>query len=180
MSYTPELQKVIDQLNLKKENILYLTIKNVYLDEMREQLKNVEYRDNTEFFRRKLFIKGKDGLPSHEMKPLKYILFQGGYEPNSPRLLIGLKGWTLDKKKFPDTLDIQGHDIYKGICLLLDTIVFDSQRGRLYRDIHNLKKPEKVMAKVPDKSVLPKKESVKKGMKKHKLILEIRKRKKNI
>ncbi len=143
MSYTPDLQRVVDQLKLKKENILYLTIKNIYLDDMREVLKNVEYRENTVFFRRKLFVKGKDGKPSQEMKPLKCILFQGGYEPDSPRVLISLKGWTVDRKKFPDNLDINGHDIDYGICLVLSDILYDSQNGMLYRDLPKQKKSPK-------------------------------------
>ena len=45
MNYTPELQEKITQLGLQKENILYLTIQNVYLHDIRRGQKNVEYRD---------------------------------------------------------------------------------------------------------------------------------------
>src|SRR5690606_4908270 len=112
---------------------LYLTIKNIYLDEMRRGLKNVEYRNNTEFFRRKLFVKDKDGNPSKQMKPLKYLLFQGGYEADSPRVLIELKGWTIGLEKFPKDLNCKGFTLYPDLlCLLLGEIVYDSQEGRLY------------------------------------------------
>lgn len=145
MKYSEELAKLIEQFKIKDKNRLFLTIKNQYLDEMREGIKNVEYRENTEFFRRKIFIKGADGKPSKEMKPLDYILFQGGYEPNSPRLLIELKGWTIDNVKYPTDLDLTGHDIDSDICLLLGKIVFDSQNGKLYKDLPSLKKRKKTV-----------------------------------
>ncbi len=144
MNNAIDLEKTIKSLKIKDENRLFLTIKNQYLDDMREDIKNVEYRINTEFFRRKLFVKGKDGKPSSEMKPLKYILFQGGYEPNSPRVLIELKGWTIDGEKFPADLVTKDHDVDPyDICLLLGKIAYDSQNGKLYRDLPKLKKAKK-------------------------------------
>ena len=145
MKYSKDLEKVINNLKIKDDNRLFLTIKNIYLDEMREGIKNVEYREDTEFFRRKLFVKGSNGKPSLEMKPLKYILFQGGYEPDSPRFLIELKGWTIDGKKFPATLNTAGFDVEDyDICLLLGKIVYDSQNGTLYRDLPAKKKVKKI------------------------------------
>lgn len=44
MKYCLELQKTIDNLNLKKEDILYLNTENQYLDEMRTGVKDVEYK----------------------------------------------------------------------------------------------------------------------------------------
>lgn len=166
MIYSSELEKIINKLKIKDENRLFLTIKNMYLDEMREGKKNVEYRVDTEFFRRKIFVKGKDGKPSSSMKPLKFILFQGGYEPDSPRLLIELKGWTINGKKYPESLVIKGHDVDPyDICLLLGDIVFDSQNGKLYRDLHPIKKStvkksskSTVKSKKKKKSLVEKKE----------------------
>ena len=56
MNYTPELQEKITQLGLQKENILYLTIQNVYLHDIRTGQKNVEYRDLTDFYLIKMEI----------------------------------------------------------------------------------------------------------------------------
>lgn len=160
MKYSEALEKVITNLEIKDENRLFLTIKNVYLDEMREGVKNVEYREDTEFFRRKLFVKGSNGKPSLEMKPLRYILFQGGYEPDSPRLLIELKGCTIDGKKFPEKLNTTGFEVDDyDICLLLGKIVFDSQNGILYKDLPAKKKPKKpgIETATTSKTVKPRK-----------------------
>lgn len=158
MKYTEELHHIVDHLKIKDENRLFLTIKNQYLDDMREGQKNVEYREDTEFFRRKIFLKGTDGKPSQEMKPLQYVLFQGGYEPDSPRLLIELKGWTLNGKKFPANLNVTGHDVDPyDICLLLGKIVYDSQHGKLFRDLPSKKKAKQVLAKNSSKPVKPRK-----------------------
>lgn len=128
-----DYETILKQYGIEDKDRLFLTIKNDFLDDMRLGVKNVEYRNNTEFFRRKLFVKGADGLPSRTVKPLKYVLFQGGYEPDSPRLLIELKGWNIGEEFFPSDLDIKGHDIYTElICLLLGRIIYDSQGGVLY------------------------------------------------
>lgn len=75
------------------------------------------------------------------MKPLKYILSQGGYDPDSPRLLIELSGWTVNGKKFPADLSTSGFDVEDyDICLLLGTIMYDSQNGKLFRDLPSRKK----------------------------------------
>lgn len=126
MNYSPELQNKIKELNLKKENILYLTIKNEYLHEMRSGEKDVEYRDLTDFYLSKLFKKDKEKNYS-ELKPLTHILFQGGYDPDSPRMLIELKGFVIDKDSYPSDLKTKGHELYSDtINLLLGKIEYDS------------------------------------------------------
>ena len=60
MNYTPELQSKIDELALKKENILYLTMKNEYWHEIRVGEKDVEYRDVTDFYLSKLLLSDKN------------------------------------------------------------------------------------------------------------------------
>ena len=68
-------------------------------------------------------------------------MFQGGYEPDSPRLLIELKGWTVNGKKFPADLSTTGFDVEDyDICLLLGAIIYDSQNGKLFRDLPARKK----------------------------------------
>lgn len=126
MTYSPELQAKIDELGLKKENILYMTIANVFLHEMRNGEKNVEYRDLTEHYLQKLFKKDKTGNYS-EPKPIKYLLLQGGYSLNSPRMLIELKGWVIDGNSYPNNLERGNHIVYDDcINLLLGEIAYDS------------------------------------------------------
>lgn len=126
MNYSTQLQNKVNELHLKKENILYLPMKNEYLHEIRIGEKNVEYRDLTDFYLSKLFKRDKEKNYS-EQKPLTHILFQGGYEPDSPRMLIELKGFNIDKDNYPENLDTKGHDLYSDtINLLLGKIEYDS------------------------------------------------------
>ena len=126
MTYSPELQAKIDELGLIKENILKMTIANEFLHEMRNGVKNVEYRDLTEHYLQKLFNKDKSGNYT-EPKPIKYLLLQGGYSLNSPRMLIELKGWVIDGNSYPNNL-VQGNHIVYDDCinLLLGGIAYDS------------------------------------------------------
>lgn len=134
MAYSTQLQKTINDLKLSKENILYMTIKNVYIDEMRAGVKNVEYRDLTDFYLSKLYKKDKEGNYS-EPKPITYLLLQGGYNPDSPRVLIELKGWVINKSGYPNGLDPKGHELFSDtINLLLGKIVYDSQSDEEYNN----------------------------------------------
>lgn len=126
MTYTPELQQKINDLGLNKEDILYLPIKNKYLHEMRVGQKNVEYRELTDHYRSKLFAKDKEGRYTI-IKPKKYLLLQGGYSADSPRMLIELKGIVINRNKYPEDLDTKGHPLFSGtINLLLGKIEYDS------------------------------------------------------
>lgn len=128
MIYTPQLQNTINELGLKKENILYLTIMNEYLQEMRAGTKNVEYRDYSDYYIGRFFIKGSDGK-YFTMKPFTHMLLQGGYNPDSPRILIELKGIIINGQIYPKdkTIDLKGHEIFKNTFnLLLGNICYDS------------------------------------------------------
>ena len=126
MNYSKELQQKINELNLKKENILYLTIKNEYLHEMRSGEKDVEYRDVTDFYLSKLFLKDKERNFS-AMKPITHILFQGGYNADSPRMLIECKGWVLEDKNYPASADFSNYARYEDcINLILGKIEHDT------------------------------------------------------
>lgn len=152
MTYTPELQAKIDELGLAKENILYLTIANEFLHSIRIGEKDVEYRDLTEFYLNKLFRKDKSGNYS-EMKPIKYLLLQGGYSLNSPRMLIELKGWVIEDKNYPENIARDGCIIYDDcINLVLGKIEYDSVKfSVLIPTQHREKKErEKVEVKHPE------------------------------
>lgn len=126
MTYSKELQEKIDELGLSKENILYLTIANEYLHAIRIGEKDVEYRDLSEFYLNKLFKKDKFGKYS-AMKPIKYLLLQGGYSLNSPRMLVELKGWVIEGVSYPSDLERKDYVIYDdSINLLLGEIAYDS------------------------------------------------------
>jgi hypothetical protein len=126
MNYTPELQSKIDELALKKENILYLKMKNEYWHEIRVGEKDVEYRDVTDFYLSKLFSKDK-AKNYAEMKPITHILFQGGYNADSPRMLIECKGWVIENKNYPNDADFSNFARYEDcINLILGKIEYDS------------------------------------------------------
>jgi hypothetical protein len=67
-------------------NILFLTIKKQWFDMIKTGEKKEEYRDIKPYFDRKLVGKKYDA-----------VLFQNGYAPDSPRLLIEYKGY--EKKR---------------------------------------------------------------------------------
>lgn len=152
MNYSPELQAKIDELGLAKENILYLTIANEFLHAIRIGEKDVEYRDLTEFYLNKLFKKDKSGNYS-EMKPIKYLLLQGGYSLNSPRMLIECKGWVIEGKNYPENIEREGCAIYEDcINLVLGKIAYDSVKFSVLIPTQHRenKEREKVDVKHPD------------------------------
>ena len=126
MGDNPQLQKAIDNLGLKKEDYVFLTIKTVYLYKMKSGEKNVEYRDPGEFIFSRLYHDYARKKFS-EPKKLSHILFQAGYNPDSPRMLIELKGWNHHDTSYPGNLDTTGHEIdRRSVNLLLGDIIFEN------------------------------------------------------
>lgn len=133
MTYTKELKTIIDTLSLKKENILYLTIAQFFLQEIRSGEKNVEYRNLTDFYLRKLFV--YEGGEYTRLKPITHLLLQGGYSLNSPRILVEMKGvningqtWPSIGSKLPKVLSEAGYIVdFDTINLLLGEVVFESE-----------------------------------------------------
>lgn len=129
MTYSQQLRAKIDELGIKKENILYLTIASFFLQEIRSGDKTVEYRDLTDFYLRKLFVYqgGKIAYP----KPYTHILFQAGYSIHSPRTLIELRGIVINEARWgrnlPATLSDEGYIVSEdNINLLLGKIEYNS------------------------------------------------------
>ena len=121
-----ELQKIIDNLGLSKNVYLFLTIKTVYLYHMKSGVKNVEYREPSDFIFTRLYdnySKNKFSKP----KNISHILFQAGYNPDSPRMLIELKGWNYKGKNTPQNVNTKGHviDDYS-VNLLLGNILYEN------------------------------------------------------
>src|SRR5690606_15158261 len=126
MNISKELEQKINELGLTSENWLYLPIKNEYLHEMRSGSKNVEYRELSNHYLQKLFHKNTKGQYD-KLKPKTHLLLQGGYNPDSPRMLIELKGVVINGDKFPANLDTKGHSLSSDtINLLLGKIEYDS------------------------------------------------------
>lgn len=126
MNYSPDLQSKINELGLKKENILYLTMQGEWLHDIRIGEKDVEYRDITEHYLSRLFKKDKTGNFA-SMKPITHILFQQGYSANSPRMLIECKGWVINNKNYPANADFSNYARYEdSINLILGKIEYDS------------------------------------------------------
>jgi superfamily II DNA or RNA helicase len=144
MNYSTALEAIIAQKNISKNELLYLTIKNEFLDEIRKGEKNVEYRDLTEFYLQSFF--GKDAKGKYtESKKLTHLLLQGGYSANSPRMLVQLKGIVINKAKYPVNLNTQAFDCYQDcINLLLGDIEYDSPS---YPEEFKVKTKEKMPAK---------------------------------
>lgn len=126
MNYAPALENILIQQGIAKANIAYMTIKNVYLQEMRDGVKNVEYRDDTDYYLKKFFDVNAKGKIENA-KPITHLLLQGGYNPDSPRVLVGLKGLVVNEKCYPPTLNIKNCELYEDLInLVLGDIIYDS------------------------------------------------------
>lgn len=93
---------------------------------MKSGEKNVEYRTPGDFIFSRLYnnySKTKFSAP----KKLSHILFQAGYNPDSPRMLVELKGWNIKGINFPSNLITKEHDIDSGaVNLFLGTIIYEN------------------------------------------------------
>ncbi|MDO5654632.1 MAG: helicase-related protein [Flavobacteriaceae bacterium] len=146
MKLTQQLQDKIDELGLKKENILYLTMQGEWLHHIRAGEKDVEYRDITDFYLSRIFKKDKAGKYV-AMKPITHILFQQGYSTTSPRMLIECKGWVIEGKNYPSDADFSNYARYDdSINLILGKIEYDSVNFSVL--IPASKKEKKVREKV--------------------------------
>ena len=121
-----KLQNTLDNLGLSKNDYLFLTIKTVYLYHMKSGIKNVEYREPSDFIFTRLYdnySKNKFSKP----KNISHILFQAGYNPDSPRMLIELKGWNYKGKNTPQNVSTIGHEIDDySVNLLLGNILYEN------------------------------------------------------
>ena len=126
MTENNQLQQLIDKLGLTKDDYLFLTIKTVYLYHMKSGEKTVEYRDPSDFIFSRLYddySKNKFSKP----KKLSHVLFQAGYNPDSPRMLVELKGWSHKGQNHPVNLDTKGHDIDNWcVNLVLGRILYEN------------------------------------------------------
>jgi len=72
-------------------NILTLTLKRQYFDEILSGEKTIEYRDITSYW-----------TPRLENKDYDTILFRNGYNVTSPTMTVEYKGLTIDRDTQPN------------------------------------------------------------------------------
>lgn len=87
-----ELKTIIEEKGIKHENILFLRIAVRHLKRIADGSKNVEFRDLTDYYLSRLQYVNKDNEATG-LKPKTHILFQGGYNANSPYMLIEMTDW---------------------------------------------------------------------------------------
>lgn len=66
---------------MNKPETLYLNLKREYFDAIAEGTKRVEYRDQSEHWKRKL-----------EGRKYDQILFRNGYAPDAPAMIVEFRG----------------------------------------------------------------------------------------
>lgn len=100
IQYTPEMKKVIDQLGLKDENIMYINIIREPLERILSGEKTVEFRDLIDFWLNKVAIFNHKGEHIDD-RPIKYVLFQNGMDPfpYSKRALVKFKDYLVKYEK---------------------------------------------------------------------------------
>ena len=122
----PELENIIRKLGLKKDDYMFLTIKTVYLYHMKSGEKTVEYREPSDFIFSRLYSDNATKKFS-QPKNISHILFQAGYNPDSPRMLIELKGWVYDNEIYPENIDTSKFPIDRySVNLLLGKILYEN------------------------------------------------------
>lgn len=90
INYSPEMQKKIDELGIKDEEILYMTIVRESLIRILKGTKKVEFRELSDWWLKKFNEYNRD-LSFKEVKPIKYLLLQNGTDPGVPRVFIEMK-----------------------------------------------------------------------------------------
>lgn len=68
-------------------NILFLTLKKQWFDEIKAGTKKTEFRDKTKWIKSRLF--NKDGTP----RKYDFVVFQNGYKKDSPRIKVEFLGF---------------------------------------------------------------------------------------
>jgi hypothetical protein len=75
------------------EKLLHLTLYKKFFDLVLEGKKKEEYRDKTEYWKRRLFIDGK-------VREYDFVVFKNGYARDAPKMKVGWIGLREDKERF--------------------------------------------------------------------------------
>ena len=70
---------------MEEEEILHLNLYRKYFDQIAEGTKTIEYRDKTDYWKKRL-----------ENREYDVIKFRNGYAKNAPTMLVEYKGLNLD------------------------------------------------------------------------------------
>lgn len=99
IQYSPEMKKVIDELGLKDENIMYVNIIREPLERILSGEKTVEFRELSDFWLKKVANFNSKGEYIND-KPITHILFQNGMDkpPLAKRALVEMK-YNIDKEE---------------------------------------------------------------------------------
>ncbi len=114
MKYSNEMLAVINQLELKPENVMYLTIARSYLRRIVEGTKKVEFRSVTELYLKKLINVNSKGEVGDD-KPITHILLQGGYSADSPRVLVEMTDWFIKDTDIRNNSDVVREKINRNV-----------------------------------------------------------------
>ena len=82
--------------------ILHLNLFRKYFDQIAEGTKTIEYRDRTDYWKRRI-----------ENREYDVIKFRNGYAKNAPTMLVEYKGYTIGKDyelKLGKILEVQYND----------------------------------------------------------------------
>lgn len=106
IQYSPEMKKIIDELGLKDENIMYVNIIREPLERILRGEKTVEFRDLSNFWLKKVAVINSKNEHVDD-KPIKYILFQNGMDklPNAKRVLVKFKDYRAKYEKVENPND---------------------------------------------------------------------------
>lgn len=129
MQYALNLQKKIKELNIKKDEILFLVMEEEFLNEVKSDKVKVEHKKATSFMMSRLFKKNKEGVYSIA-KNKTHLLLQSGYKSDSRRLLVRLNGWKIGAQNFPHDKELTiEFDDETPLDLYLGEVIFDSIGG---------------------------------------------------
>lgn len=108
-STTEKIKPIELQINTERETKpLFLVMQKVWFDEIDCGEKDVEYRDDSDFYTSRFCTKDKSGNLTG-IKNYKTVMMQEGYNPGARRMTIEIK----DIKYFPG----DGFEIYLGSIL---------------------------------------------------------------
>ena len=104
MGYGIDLEDLLQvSKNMKDEQkILHLNLYRKYFDEIAEGTKSIEYRDKTDYWKRRI-----------ENRKYDIIKFRNGYAKDAPTMLVEYKGYTVGKEyelKLGKVLEVQYND----------------------------------------------------------------------
>ena len=82
-----EMIELIEMYEEKNRKVLHLNLFRKYFDEIAEGIKTIEYRDKTDYWKRRI-----------ENREYDVIKFRNGYAKNAPTMLVEYKGYSVGEE----------------------------------------------------------------------------------